>query len=154
MKHRSSWLYLLATAVSCAGVVAACSETSNTGSTTSGGQNPDGGATGGNGAGGDGGGFVITGGGEQKLVISPLDPILDVAGQPQTLPFTAKLSDGSNPSAVTWYLDDVTVGTIDAGGIFGSGGFVAGKAKVTAKSGMLEASTTVTVRVKMVDNGA
>ena len=157
MKHRNKWLFLLAGAVSSAASMAACSGTGDrtTSSTTSGGQEQDGGATGGQGGtGGDGGGFVITGGGEQKLVISPLDPILDVTGQPQTQPFTAKFSDGSTPSAVLWYLDDVTVGTIANDGVFTSGGFIAGKAKVTAKSGMLEASTTITVRVKIVDNGA
>lgn len=156
MKRRNTWLFMLAGAISCAGVMAACGDNGNSMSGgTAGGQNPDGGPTGGNGgAGGDGGGFVITGGGEQKLVIMPADPILDVAGQPKTLPFAAKLSDGSNPSAVDWFLDDVTVGTVGADGVFASGGFVAGKAKVTAKSGMLEASTTITVRVKIVDNGA
>ncbi|HRI63046.1 MAG TPA: hypothetical protein PK156_02380 [Polyangium sp.] len=156
MKHRSKWLILLAGAVASAAGMAACSGTGErpTGNTT-GGQDQDGGATGGQGgAGGDGGGFVITGGGEQKLVISPLDPILDVAGQPATQPFTAKFSDGSTPASVLWYLDDVTVGTIANDGVFTSGGFIAGKAKVTAKSGMLEASTTITVRVKIVDNGA
>lgn len=157
MKQRSSWLVLLAGAITSAGVIAACGGNGNssTASTTSGGEMPDGGSTGGNGgAGGDGGGFVITGGGEQKLVIAPLDPILDVSGQPKSLPFSAKFSDGSNPSAVDWFLDDVTVGTVATDGNFTSGGFVAGKAKVTAKSGMLEASTTITVRVKIVDNAA
>lgn len=158
MKHRNTWLFMLAGAISSAGVMAACGGDGNSaaGSGAGGGQNPDGGVTGGNGGagGGDGGGFVITGGGEQKLVIAPLDPVLDVAGQPKTLPFTAKLSDGSKPSAVDWFLDDVTVGTVATDGVFTSGGFVAGKAKVTVKSGMLEASTTVTVRVKIVDNGA
>jgi hypothetical protein len=127
---------------------------SQTGSSTSGAQNSVGGMAGAGGIGGDGGGFVITGAGEQKLVIAPLDPILDVAGQPKSFSFAAKYSDGSNPPALVWYLDDVTVGTIANDGVFTSGGFVAGKAKVTAKSGMLEASTTITVRVKIVDNGA
>lgn len=158
MKQRNSWLLLLAGAISCAGVMAACGDSGNntTGGTTSGGQDPDAGSTGGNGgSGGDGGGFIPpTDGGEQSLVISPIDPILDVAGQPKTLPFSAKFSDGSNPSAVDWYLDDVTVGTIATDGMFASGGFVAGKAKVTAKTGALEASTTITVRVKIVDNAA
>ena len=58
----------------------------------------------------------------------------------------------STPSAVVWYLDDVTVGVVGADGVFSSGGFIAGKAKVTAKSGQLEASTTITVRVNIVDN--
>jgi WD40-like Beta Propeller Repeat len=155
MKRRNTWFFMLAGAMSCAGLVAACGGggSSETGSSTSSGQG-GGSAGGAGGEGGDGGGFVITGGGEQKLLISPLDPILDVTGQPNSLTFAAKLSDGSNPSALTWYLDDVTVGTIGGDGTFVSPGFVAGKAKVTAKSGMLEASTMITVRVKIVDNGA
>jgi len=154
MKYRNSWLVLLASAVSCAGAMAACGGNDNTptSSSTNGGKGADGGSAGAGGTGGDGGGFVITGGGEQKLVIAPLDPILDVAGQPASFSFLAKFSDGSNPPVLAWYLDDVTVGTIGNDGVFTSGGFVAGKAKVTAKSGMLEASTTITVRVKIVDN--
>jgi hypothetical protein len=73
-------------------------------------------------------------------------------GTPSSLPFSVKLTDGSKPAAVEWFLDDVTVGTIGKDGVFASQGFVAGKAKVTARSGNLGASTTVTVRVKILDN--
>ena len=151
MKRRNAWLLLLSGAMASACVVAACDGGGNTVGTTNGGAGA--GSTGG--SGGEGGGFIPpTDGGEQSLVISPIDPILDVTGQPKTLPFAAKFSNGSNPSAIDWYLDDVTVGTIAADGVFASGGFVAGKAKVTAKTGALEASTTMTVRVKIADNGA
>jgi hypothetical protein len=86
------------------------------------------------------------------LVISPQNPVLDVTGSPKSLPFTVKLSDGSQVPNVVWLLDDVTVGTIDTDGTFVSQGFVAGKVKVTARVGNLTATTTVTVRVKIVEN--
>ncbi|MDI1437053.1 PD40 domain-containing protein [Polyangium sorediatum] len=150
------WFLFLAAAVSSAGAIAACGGggESSGGAAGSGASGPDAGSSGGGGSGGEGGegGFINFDGGEQSLVIEPLDPILDVTGVPGSLPFHAKLTDGSNPGAVDWFLDDVTVGTIGADGVFASGGFVAGKAKVTAKSGQLEASTTLTVRVKIAEN--
>ena len=156
MMRDKLWFVFLAAAVSSAGAIAACGDGGNSsgGAAGSGASNPDAGSSGGGGAGGAGGdgGFINFDGGEQSLVIEPQDPILDVTGVPGSLPFSAKLTDGSNPGAVDWFLDDVTVGTIGADGLFASGGFVAGKAKVTAKSGQLEASTTITVRVKIADN--
>ncbi len=88
----------------------------------------------------------------QTLTIEPQDPVLNVTGTPATVALTAKLDDGTVPSNLLWEVDDVVVGTIDAGGTFASGGFVAGVATVTAKSGTLTATTHVTVKVHIVDN--
>ena len=157
MRRDKVWFLFLAATVASAGAIGACGGGGNTsgGAAGSGASNPDAGSPGGGGAGGEGGegGFINFDGGEQSLVIEPQDPILDVTGLPASLPFNAKLTDGSNPGAVDWFLDDVTVGTIGAAdGLFASGGFVAGTAKVTARSGQLEASTTITVRVKIAEN--
>jgi hypothetical protein len=88
----------------------------------------------------------------QTLAIAPLDPVIDATGAPVKQPFKAILG-GVEATSVTWSLDDVVVGTIDGGGSFTAGGLVAGKAKVTAQVGSLTASTTVTVRVNVIDNG-
>ncbi|UQA55560.1 dickkopf-related protein [Polyangium aurulentum] len=152
IKRDRLWILLLAGALGSAGALAACGGggTGETGGTAGGGASgADGGATGG--SGGEGG-LIDFDAGTQSLVIEPQDPTLDVKGTPASLPFSAKLDDGSTPAAVQWFLDDVTVGTVGKDGVFASQGFVAGKAKVTARSGNLEASTTITVRVKIADN--
>ena len=85
--------------------------------------------------------------GEETLRIEPADPIVQTDGTPTTLQLTAKTTKGE-PSSVVWLIDDVVVGTISQDGLFTAKGLVAGKAKVTARFGTLEASTTVTVKVK------
>ncbi|MGE0869169.1 MAG: TolB family protein [Kofleriaceae bacterium] len=90
--------------------------------------------------------------GSVELVIAPQDPTLDVSGSPDSLAFTSSV--GGVAVTSSWQLDDVKIGVIDAGGTFRSQGLVAGIAKVTARYGTLEASTTVRVRVRIVDNTA
>jgi hypothetical protein len=85
------------------------------------------------------------------LTISPLNPTLDVSGAVKTLPFVARVS-GQPSTAVVWTVDDVRVGVVNPTGLFRSEGWVAGSAKVTAKYGTLTASTTVAVRVSIVEN--
>jgi hypothetical protein len=153
MRDRLFYL-LLGGALGAASTLAACGDNGNNGSANSAGSGaaqPDGGAAGGGGT-GEGGGLINFDGGEQSLTIEPQDPIMDVNGGPATLPFTAKLSDGSTPGAVTWILDDVKAGTLGDDGVFTAQGFTAAKLEVTARSGMLQASTTLTVRVKIADN--
>jgi hypothetical protein len=89
---------------------------------------------------------------QAQLVISPQDPTLDVSGSPGSVAFTTTL--GGTAVTSSWQLDDVRVGVIDTGGMFRSQGFVAGMAKVTARYGTHEATTTVRVRVRIVDNTA
>ncbi|MEZ4367082.1 MAG: hypothetical protein R2939_12485 [Kofleriaceae bacterium] len=53
----------------------------------------------------------------------------------------------------TWEVDDVQIGVIDGAGLYRASGWVAGLARVTARYGANEASTTVRVRVAIVDPG-
>ncbi len=85
------------------------------------------------------------------LSIAPLNPTLDVTGAVKTLPFTATVSGQPN-ATVVWTVDDVQVGVVNSAGLFRSEGWVAGKTKVTARYGTLTASTTVVVRVAIVEN--
>lgn len=122
------------------GVVAACG---NTGPGT-----PPGDGGGGSGDAGLGGSDAAG----LTLAVTPIDPIIDATGSPETLQFTATV--GGEPVAATWAVDDVQVGVVNASGLFRAGGQVAGTARVTARYGDDEASTTVRVRVTIVDPGS
>jgi len=149
MKQSKLWIVSLGTALAAASAAGACGggdgeRAGQGGRHESGSGDGEGGVT--------GGGLDIDAGNGLALVIEPQHPVLDVTGAPQSLPLTVKLNTGEVPTAVNWSLDDVVVGTIAPDGVFTSPGFVAGKAKVTAQIGSLEATTTVTVRVQIVDN--
>lgn len=137
-----------------AAIVAACAP-------ERGGSHDDDGATegrdGGGGGGGDSGsaGKGGTGGGfdddeheddAKVLTIEPANPVVQSDGTVTSLQFHAKVGD-AEPSSVIWLVDDVTVGTVSSAGLFSAKGLVAGQAKITARYGQLEASTTVTVKV-------
>lgn len=102
-------------------------------------------------AGRDGAGGVGIGDDEQEdddeqLTIEPANPVVQTDGTAKTLQLHAKVGT-TEPASVIWLVDDVTVGTLSANGLFTAKGLVAGKVKVTARYGELEASTTVTVKV-------
>ena len=85
------------------------------------------------------------------LVIDPVDPVVVADGTPTSLQLHARLGDVEPPS-VSWFLDDVVVGTIDNTGLFIANGLVAGAVQVTARYGALEATTTITVQVRATQN--
>lgn len=151
MPRLENWSFLLATTLAVASLAAACGGDNGDGATTGG---TPGGAGGGGGSAGEGGSLFTTGSGtvNDTLTVSPQDAVLDVDGAPATLQLTATLNDGSTPGNLIWEVDDVVIGTISDGGAFLSGGMVAGVATVTARSGMLTASTTVTVRAHIQQN--
>jgi hypothetical protein len=152
MKRPRVWLVAISMTVFGAALVGACGSSGNSG--TGGGGKDQGSTSASSPTTGTAGGvgIDINPGTGQSLRIEPQNAVLDVSGSPKSLPLVAKLSDGSVASAVTWSLDDVVVGAMAGDGNFVSQGFVAGKATVTAQSGALSASTTVTVRVNIVDN--
>lgn len=89
------------------------------------------------------------------LAIEPADPVLDVTvgGTLPTLAFVAKAS--GTPVSVAWSIDRGELGAIDVStGVFTPNGTLGGKATVTATYGSKKATTTVTVRLKMTQNGA
>ncbi|AKT40329.1 hypothetical protein [Chondromyces crocatus] len=151
MARSKTWTLLLGTSISAAALAAACGSSGNG---SSGDTSSSGDAGGPSGNGGAGGELLDTTGpgAPSSLTISPQNAVLDVDGTPRSLQFTAALADGSAPGSVTWEVSDIVVGTIDTQGELTSKGLVAGVATVTARSGALTASTTVTVRVQIVDN--
>ncbi|MFO0611031.1 MAG: hypothetical protein U0414_00485 [Polyangiaceae bacterium] len=152
MTRRS--LFLLGSLLSAAGLAAVlgvgCDDgTISTSGSSSSGAGGDSGSTTGSTAAGT---FSSGTSSQLTLSIDPADPILDVAGAPKSVALTAKFSDGTIPANVTWTVDDVVVGLVDATGTFTSKGFVAGDAKVTATAGSASGSTTVHVHVHIVEN--
>ncbi len=117
-----------------------------------GGKLPDGGTAGGtDGGSGTGGG---TGGGSGVLTISPLDPVIDVTTgtTPPTVQFTATQRGASVSPA--WSVTPATVGTLSATGLFTPSGTAGGLATVIAQASGDTATTTLTVRLHLVQNGA
>lgn len=87
------------------------------------------------------------------LAIEPVDKVLDVdvGGAIPTISYVAKASGA--PVAVAWGVDRGEIGKIDATGLFTPTGALGGKATITATYGSKKATTTVTVRLKMTQNG-
>jgi hypothetical protein len=88
------------------------------------------------------------------LTIEPADTILDVAvgTPPASITYVAKASGA--PVAVAWAIDRGEIGTINVStGVFTPSGAVGGKATITATYGTKKATTSVTVRLKMTQNG-
>jgi len=90
-------------------------------------------------------------GGQQTLVIQPANPTLTVTAPGATLQFQA-LDLGQPVANVTWTLGAAGLGTINGAGLFTASGFVGGPVQVTAASGGLTASTTLTVQLNLVEN--
>lgn len=74
------------------------------------------------------------------------------AGSPPKTTFTAKDQDGK-PITVSWTLDDYTLGTIDASGVFTPKGTIGGTVKVIATvvtgSGVATGTATITVTIAL-----
>lgn len=89
------------------------------------------------------------------LAIEPADQVLDVTvgGTIPTISYVAKASGA--PVAVAWGIDRGEIGALNVStGVFTPTGNLGGKATVTATYGAKKATTTVTVRLKMAQNGA
>lgn len=89
------------------------------------------------------------------LSIEPADQTLDltVGGTIPTITYVAKAS--GSPVAVAWGIDRGELGAINVGtGVFTPTGNLGGKATISATYGTKKATTTVTVRLKMTQNGA
>jgi len=87
------------------------------------------------------------------LSIAPLDSVIDVTvgGAIPTVTYTAT-ADGKTV-APAWKVDRGEIGIIDAAGVFTPGGKIGGKATITATYGGKTASTSVTVKLHMTQNG-
>jgi hypothetical protein len=91
----------------------------------------------------------------QAIAIAPLDQVVTfVSGSPApTITYTATTSNGTKVPA-TFSIDRGEIGTITlGGGVFTASGNVGGKAHVTATWNGKSASTSVTVKLSVVDNG-
>ena len=89
-----------------------------------------------------------------RVSISPIDPKVTVeSGKPlPTVQFTAML-DGKEITA-TWVLEQVEYGAISATGLFTPSGKVGGVVKVGATVNKQTTATTITINLKMSQNGA
>jgi hypothetical protein len=88
------------------------------------------------------------------LAIKPLDPVVDVTtGTPTpTVSFTATW--GGAPISASWSIDRGEIGTVGvASGVFTPSGKIGGVAHVTAAYAGKSASTSVTVKIHVVQNG-
>ncbi|MEW5741406.1 MAG: dickkopf-related protein [Myxococcota bacterium] len=112
-----------------------------------------GGGTGGGAGGGVGGGGGAAGGGSGPLVITPQNATIDVnLGQQLPQQFSARL--GGVPVSPTWGASPNSLGLIDGSGRFLTTGTSGGVATVTAEVGGLRATTRLTVRLHVTQNGA
>ncbi len=92
----------------------------------------------------------------QPIVVEPADPVVTftMGGTAPTVAFKAKTKDGT-PVAAAFTIDRGEIGAIGtSNGVFTAAGIVGGKAKVTATSKGRTASTTVTVKLVMTENGS
>ncbi|MBI4699977.1 MAG: Ig-like domain-containing protein [Deltaproteobacteria bacterium] len=88
------------------------------------------------------------------LAISPQDPVLTVVtGQPVPTVTFQVLNTGS-PVPALWLVDRGEIASIDKTGLLTPTGKVAGKATVEATVGKSKLTTSVTVKIQTVQNGA
>ncbi len=120
--------------------------------------NDNGGFGNGDGDGGDGGiGLGNGGDAAGALIITPPNPTVNVTitnGVVTSAPvtFTAKSADGTTVSP-TWGVDRGDLGSISGAGVFTASGNGAGVGNITATSGNLKGSTTVTVSIHAIQVG-
>ncbi len=160
VSHRQSrWIWIGAFAGAAAFPVSfACSPSSSTGTfTTSSGSGGTGAGptTGGSGTGGDS--FIDSGPPVTPVTISPQLPTMKVelplTGQ--SLQFNCLDSNTQMPAPnAAWSLDSIALGTISQSGLFTPNGKGTGKVKVTCASGGYTASTTITILIHALDDGA
>jgi len=91
------------------------------------------------------------------LTIQPLDPVVDVSiddGVVTTKPVTFTATTGSTPVSASFSLDRGELGNlIPSTGVFTASGNTSGTGTVTATFGNLKATTSLTVKIKMTQNG-
>lgn len=105
----------------------------------------------------DGGGFVTGDSSTPSgpIVIAPADKIIDVANGATTPTISYTATVGGAPVTPAWSLDRGELGSIDvSSGVFTPSGKLGGKATVSAQVGANIATTSVTVFLHSVQNGA
>jgi hypothetical protein len=134
----------------------ACSGAATSGSGGSGGSGGETASSTSSGKGGEGGNLFNTDAGPQSgIVVSPANPTLKVELplQGMTVPFKCLDAKTMMPVASpAWSLDQPTIGTIDATGLFTPSGNGAGPVKVTCKANGDTADTKLTVLIHALDN--
>lgn len=153
---------ILFVALAVAAIAAACGSSNNGSGFTPGG--PDGSASssgGGDGSSGGGDGPNLLGDGSGlsdangPLVISPANKAIDVNYGQMTPTQTYTATIGGASVHASFSIDLGQIGSIDAStGVMTPTGRIGGTANVTATYGSQKASTQVTVRIHMSDNGA
>ncbi len=88
-----------------------------------------------------------------KLVIAPANPTVTVetGKKAPTVQFSVTL--GKKKVNASWRLEQGEFGDLSSGGLFTPSGKLGGVVKVTAQAGNLKAETTLTVKLKMHQNG-
>jgi hypothetical protein len=104
----------------------------------------------GNGNGGNGGG--PTGVNDGDVTVKPADSTLDVSGPGVTLAYQAFLKGSATPSPASWFVDDATLGSIDANGVFTASALTGGVVHVTAQVGSSIGTTSLTIRLHIKEN--
>jgi hypothetical protein len=149
MRLRGVWAALLALVVCLAAAVAACGSDGNGNNGFPNPSDPDGSVLGDPDASFDLDGSVDT----RVLEISPLDQVVAlVTGQPTpTIQYVAKLGGQQVPAIFS--VDRGEIGSVSTTGLFSPSGNVGGKAFVTATYAGKTAKTSVTVQIKVIQNG-
>ncbi len=101
---------------------------------------------------GEGGGLHLgdDDGSAQTLVIQPQNATLDVTASGVTEQYQALVL--GQPVTAQWTIDAAGVGTIDNNGLFTASGLLGGQVEVTATSGALTASTSLTIHLHLTEN--
>jgi hypothetical protein len=88
------------------------------------------------------------------LAIAPTDPVVDVTSGTPTPTVAFKATYGGVTIAPSWSIDRGEIGTIDvSSGVFTPGGKIGGRATVSATYAGKTATTSVTVKLHVVQNG-
>jgi hypothetical protein len=86
------------------------------------------------------------------VTVQPANATLDVTGPANTLAYSAFLKGSTSPSAARWFVDDPSLGSIDASGVFTASARAGGVLNVTAQVGQELGSTSLTLRLKVREN--
>jgi hypothetical protein len=143
---RLGWMLGLGAAVTAGVVFAACGSDYPDGFPN---PNPD---TDGGGVDGNDPVFPDSSSGDAQTIlnITPPNPVLTTTGSPVSQQFTALANN--TPVSAQWSLDNVSLGVIDANGLFTASGLYGGVSNVTAQSNNGLGSTTVTVQLSLSEN--
>jgi len=90
---------------------------------------------------------------DEAFVIVPADKVIDPVQPGETVQFQAISVKTQEPIEVSfWTVDKMVAGTIDAKGLFTASGVAGGKLEIGAQTAKHQATTSLTLRVRIRDN--